>query len=217
MSRRSSSLETARKVLFTSAAVGKASATSGSSTTTFVPEAYRAACLPRTPPLKSYSARMLLLRRDLVLLRFLILALFRSCRRPRAYDADSLSTLCVRYHDQAPKVRAAHIQKALLRFGMIRVVDRYRQRIPENRTCLRERDAVLFQVQSCLARIPLESEGHSGSLLAQTCKRQRKRIPLLRVLGAMFTHLRCLLVLSGSGRPEAGSRFPVCSCLCPCC
>jgi hypothetical protein len=47
---------------------------------------------------------MPLLRRDLDLPCFLILALFRSCSRARTYDADSLSTLRVRYHDQAPRL-----------------------------------------------------------------------------------------------------------------
>ena len=47
-----------RNAAFTARAVGNAAATSGARTTTFVPCAYRFAYLPRTPPLKSYSARM---------------------------------------------------------------------------------------------------------------------------------------------------------------
>ena len=43
----------ARKELFTASAFGKARATSGSSTTTFVPSACRRAYLPRTPAEKS--------------------------------------------------------------------------------------------------------------------------------------------------------------------
>ena len=48
----------ARKELFTTLLLGKALATSDSSTTTFVPCAKRRAYLPRTPREKSYSSRI---------------------------------------------------------------------------------------------------------------------------------------------------------------
>lgn len=49
---------TFRSAVFTAFAVGNASATSGSRTMILDPRANRAAYLPRTPPLKSYSARI---------------------------------------------------------------------------------------------------------------------------------------------------------------
>ena len=48
----------ARSAWFTAALLGNTSNTSGSITTTFVPCAYRTACFPRTPLLKSDSGRM---------------------------------------------------------------------------------------------------------------------------------------------------------------
>src|SRR6266498_4602479 len=56
-------------VEFTARAVGNIRATSGSRTTTLLPAAYRWACLPRTPPVKAYSARI-------VSLSFVLLAFF---------------------------------------------------------------------------------------------------------------------------------------------
>ena len=52
-----------RRAAFTVRAVGKASATSGSSMTMFEPCAYRVAYFPRTLSLKSYSARIVLTSR----------------------------------------------------------------------------------------------------------------------------------------------------------
>ncbi len=48
----------ARSARFTAPAFGNASAMSGSSTTTFVPSRHRTAYLPRIPPRKSYSGRI---------------------------------------------------------------------------------------------------------------------------------------------------------------
>src|SRR5205823_2456813 len=48
----------ARRASLTDSGSGNAAATSGASTTTFVPAAYRRAYLPRSPRLKSYSASM---------------------------------------------------------------------------------------------------------------------------------------------------------------
>src|SRR5262245_36116201 len=64
----------ARSAWLTASAVGKAAATSGASTTTFVPSAYRFAYLPRSPWLKSYSPSMSGSRFGLVAL-FIILTL----------------------------------------------------------------------------------------------------------------------------------------------
>src|SRR6185436_18197603 len=47
-----------RNERFTASALGNTFATSGSSTTTFVPSAYRRGYFPRTPPAKSYSCRI---------------------------------------------------------------------------------------------------------------------------------------------------------------
>ena len=101
---RSINLDTALRVSFTSSAVGNWLETSGAKTTTLVPDAYRAACLPRTPLLKSYSGRILLEMRVFILTCFFILSSFISSRESRADEADSVGPLCVRYHEQTPTV-----------------------------------------------------------------------------------------------------------------
>ena len=101
---RAINLDTALRVSFTSSAVGNWLETSGAKTTTLVPAANRAACLPRTPLLKSYSGRRLLEVCAFVLTCFFILLSLISSCESRADEADSVGSLCVRYHEQAPAV-----------------------------------------------------------------------------------------------------------------
>src|ERR1017187_7992752 len=54
---------TARSASFTDFESGKTAANSGSRSTTLVPRRYRSTYLPRTPPEKSYSALISLVRR----------------------------------------------------------------------------------------------------------------------------------------------------------
>ena len=100
----STNRDTALSAWFTSSAVGNWLETSGAKTTTLVPDAYRAACLPRTPLLKSYSGRILLETCAFVLTRFFILSSFIASRESRADEPDSVGSLCIRYHEQAPAV-----------------------------------------------------------------------------------------------------------------
>src|SRR5439155_19860127 len=92
--------QTARSVSFTSSAVRKSRATSGSRTTTLVLSAYLAACLPLMPLLKSYSGRRMSLSSGrLPLVCFFIVLPFRARGASGADDANFVFPLCVRYHE----------------------------------------------------------------------------------------------------------------------
>jgi len=120
-----SNFETARSASFTCSVVRNSRATSGSRTTTLVPCAYLAACLPRTPMLKSYSGRIVSLSSEgFLLVCFFIAFPFSPCCSSGTYDSDPILPLCVRYHDQLHPVRHADIDKAIFRIGVIRVRDR---------------------------------------------------------------------------------------------
>ena len=120
-----SNFETARSASFTCSVVRNSRATSGSRTTTLVPCAYLAACLPRTPLLKSYSGRIVSLSSEgFLLVCFFIAFPFSPCCSSGTYDSDPILPLCVRYHEQLHPVRHADIDKAIFRIGVIRVRDR---------------------------------------------------------------------------------------------
>ena len=109
-------LETARNVSLTSSGVRNSCATSGSKTTTLVPSAYFAACLPRTPLLKSYSGRIgsFLLAAVLRLSCFFIVLPLGSCRQPCAKDPNLVLALGVRYHEYSSTMRHADINETVL-------------------------------------------------------------------------------------------------------
>jgi hypothetical protein len=86
----------ARSASFTDFESGKASASSGSRSTTLVPWRYLSTYLPRTPPEKSYSALIPRVRR---LGGFFVFASLMLRRRACAYQADTLSSNSVN-HDQ---------------------------------------------------------------------------------------------------------------------
>jgi len=82
----------------------------------FVPSAYRAACLPRTPPVKSYSARIFRTSDDLAFLdvSFFIIALLSASREARADQPDLATTLGVAYHKESAAPRTAYVHKPRL-------------------------------------------------------------------------------------------------------
>ena len=117
--------ETARNVSFTCSVVENSRATSGSRTTTLVPSAYLAACLPRTPLLKSYSGRILSLSRNgFRLICFFIAFPFSPCRSSCAYDSNFIFTLRVGYNKQLLTMRHANIDKAIFRILVIWICNR---------------------------------------------------------------------------------------------
>jgi hypothetical protein len=140
----------ARKASFTAALSGNTSITSGSTTTTFAPCAYRAAVSPRTAPEKSYSGRMVSRssNRSIGLLAFFILSPFRTPRRPRTDKPRPRWALCVRYDQEPTPRRHTEQHEPLLADGMIRVRHQQRERIAKDRRassndtpCLRRFDA----------------------------------------------------------------------------
>src|SRR5438105_3847499 len=96
----------ARNASLASPGVGKAAATSGSSTTTTLPAVYRDAYLLGRALLKSYSGRISSVSTELAgLLLLSVFFIFLSlppCGRPRANNANSLATLNVHDCQQTP-------------------------------------------------------------------------------------------------------------------
>src|SRR5512138_1821075 len=93
-----------RSARFTALASPKAAATSGSSTTIWLPGFSRAAYLPRTPLLKSYSRRMVVFtdRRLGFELGFFFIGLpLTAGSKAGADDADQCPAFDMRHHDQA--------------------------------------------------------------------------------------------------------------------
>ena len=116
----SSSFETARRVSFTCSVVRNSRATSASRTTTLVPSAYLAACLPLTPLLKSYSGRIVSSSRDSFrLVCFFIVLPF--CPRCSActYDSNLIFALRVRHDEQLHAMRHANVDKAIFILGVV--------------------------------------------------------------------------------------------------
>ncbi len=119
-----SNFETARSVSLTCSVLRNSRATSGSRTTTLVPSAYLAACLPRTPLLKSYSGRIVSMSSaGFRLVCFFIAFPFSPCWMSRTYDSNLILALCVRHHEQLHTMRHADIDKAIFRIGVTGVRD----------------------------------------------------------------------------------------------
>ena len=91
-----------RRAALTARAVGNASATSSSSKSTFVPCANRFAYLPRTPPLKSYSARMVSTSRTRLGFFFFMDTPLAAAGWASAYESNArLATLCMNDDEDA--------------------------------------------------------------------------------------------------------------------
>ena len=81
---------------------------------------------------------------------------FSSRGATRADDSDCVFSLRVRYHEQLHAMRHANINEAMLRMGMVRIRDGYREAVPKNGGCLIEGDSVFLQIALRFVGIPLE-------------------------------------------------------------
>lgn len=122
----------ARKASLASPELGNAAATSGSKTTTALPEAYREAYLLRVAPLKSYSGRISSastgLTGSLLLRDFFIVPSFTARRRSRADDANHSDPLRIHDRKQTATLRKAYERKPLFPTRMARIRSRLLKR-----------------------------------------------------------------------------------------
>jgi hypothetical protein len=156
---------TARSALFTAVEVENTAATSGASNTRFVPSANRAAYLPRTPPEKSYSARISSrTTARLGLLAFFIHSTFPTAGGSSADDTGDRAAFDVSDdHEQLPPSTTNQYEPIFL-YGVIRIWNRDRLQIRKRTRRLRETDTVLSNIGRGFARIPGEPEGISQSI-----------------------------------------------------
>ena len=146
-----------RSARLTSLDVLKRSAMSGSSTTTLLPSTYRGAYLPRTPPRKSYSGRIL--STGFLSSALLIVSAFAPGGFPGTDD--SYTTFSVGMHDNqqsSAKRLADHDESRLLR-GMVRVTYCDRQRIPERRRGFLERHRCFPRFATAFSLSQVNSSG----------------------------------------------------------
>ena len=123
-----------RRAWFTSRSLRKAAATSGSRSTTVLLLRYAFTYLPRTPPLKSYSARIGGSRRVDVdfraavgrLLAFFITLSFSTTGKPSADDSNLVVTLGVGDDENALPHGYTDANKSRFRSRMIRIWGRDR-------------------------------------------------------------------------------------------
>src|SRR5262249_26035971 len=111
-----------RSAALTARAVLKTAATSGASTTTLQPCANRAAYFPRTPPAKSYSARMS--SRPRGGLAALIVSPFPLPRESSTDDPDGRPAVGVHDDDQPPGIGLADQDEPVLGDRVVGIVDR---------------------------------------------------------------------------------------------
>src|ERR1022692_3419671 len=101
----------ARSASLASLELGNAAATSGSSTTTALPAAYRDAYLLREARLKSYSGRIssasTWLTTSLLLSDFFMVPSFTAGCRPRADDGNRSGALSIHDREQTAHLRTA--------------------------------------------------------------------------------------------------------------
>src|SRR5688500_7098943 len=129
-----------RSASFTAAGVGKAAATSGSSSTRLVPCRNRGAYFPRVPPRKSltsYSARSSSL---LVFLTFLIGFPFAANCGASAADSRSIASISITDQQQSASDRHAHCNISVLVHRVIGIIHGDRKRIVECRSLFGEVD-----------------------------------------------------------------------------
>ena len=143
-----------RSASFTAAESGKISATSGDKRTRFVPVAYRAAYLPRTPPENSISGTAE--AEEDLLLFFRILTTLTPTRVPSTKNARDISALCVANDQEIAAIRHAEEIVPPFAFRMLWIWHRDGVPIRKCRRRFVERHAVLSEVLRRLLRIPLE-------------------------------------------------------------
>jgi len=145
VSARAAIATSARRASFTDFESGKASANSGSRSTTLVPRRYLSTYLPRTPPEKSYSA--LISRAPRLEGGFFVVASFMLRRRACADQADPLSPNSMNHNQQTSLAGHSDDDEALFVDGMIRLWDRDRKGVVEDGARLRKSDAVLSPIR----------------------------------------------------------------------
>jgi len=123
-----------RKAVFTACSSGKCLATSGESSTRFVPARKRVVYLPRTPPFnleKSYSLRSSSPAVCFSVFFFIMLSFLRRCLTS-TNNPNVGFAVCMRNDQNSASIRHPHRDKTLLHDRMIGVRIRYRQRIAED-------------------------------------------------------------------------------------
>jgi hypothetical protein len=159
----------ARNASLASPEVGNAAATSGSSTTTALPAAYRDAYLLRVARLKSYSGRI-----SSASTRFVPLSLVGDFftvpslagRRPsRPNDTNCSVLVNVHHRKQTMVLSKAQEHEPFFRKRRARVGNNATQRIAEHTRCLLERDLVFGQICCGFSRVPLELQRQSSLYL----------------------------------------------------
>ena len=156
VSARAAIATSARSASFTDFESGKASANSGSRSTTLVPRRYLSTYLPRTPPEKSYSGLISRVRR--LEGGFFIGVSLMLRRRACADQADALSSNSMNYNQQTSLAGHSDDYEALFVDGMIRVWDRDGKRVIEDGDRLCKPDAVLPPIRRILRPIPFKSD-----------------------------------------------------------
>lgn len=143
------SVISARSARLTASAVGNAAATSGASTTTFVPSAYRWAYLPWIPVLKSYSAAISgsAISGSAVLCCVSLIGFpFSGGCPPRTDNPNGSAAIGMHDNYEALLERQAHDDQPIFGLCMRFVIARERQRIPKDRAGLFKGDAMLVEI-----------------------------------------------------------------------
>src|SRR3989442_924976 len=134
--------------LIAPASFANAFATSGASSTKFVPARYRAAYLPRTPPLsswrRSYSGRNSSFISSVNF--FFIGFSFSWGQCPCANDPNPLATLGMGHHQKTGALRQANNDVTVLGLGVVGIRHGSTERISEDRCGFAERDLVFANV-----------------------------------------------------------------------
>lgn len=154
-----------RKAEFTDRSPGKCRAISGDRNTRFVPALYRAAYLPRTPPLN--FARLYSLRSSSGFFRFSVF-LFISCLLglrcfSGACDSDALPAIGMGNQQEPSGTRGSSDNEPLFLDGVIRIQISNCQWVAKNSGRFVERDSVLSNVPCRFQRVPFKI--HSSILL----------------------------------------------------
>lgn len=152
----------ARNTSLTSSAFRNTAATSGSSTTTTLPVAYRDAYLLGSARLKSYSGSISSALPDpacLVVLRaFFIFFPFKASRWPRADQTNSISPLGEHHRRQAVGARKTEQDESFFANRMSRIGCNPPERIAENGRRFPERYCMLSEICGRFLRIPFEPQ-----------------------------------------------------------
>src|SRR3990172_4132756 len=120
-------------------------------------------CLPRTPPVKSYSARMPFPAWPALLNAFFMASPLSGCCLAATDDTNRCPTFSVHHYQYPPFIRSADVNIPLLLGRMVRVRNRHRERAAENGGGFLKADSVLLEIRFGFLPIPLEVQRHGGS------------------------------------------------------